>query len=601
MAFTCTFDNQINEVTFKIAVMVKRLFVKLSICIAICVAGISELNAQIATNYEVGTWYGFKTAAVSYTFDDNCSNQLPVAMPLFDKYGYKMTFFSVINWAGSLWSNLLTASQNGHEIASHTVTHLDLSTASVSAQDAELSSSQTTINSKITNTKCVTLAYPNCNIGDKTTIAKYYIAGRICSGQIVSSSPSDFYNISSIICGASGSVKLSADFNSKVQSALSSKGWCVFLIHGVDGDGGYSSLSSSELSTHLAYMNTNYANYWIGTFGNVVKYVKERTAAKLVETTISSDSLQAVITDGLDNTIYDAALSFRRVFPSAWAGAKVYLGTTLLTSTVTTVNNVKYVNFNVAPDKGNVYIVNTASSTVAAPTVTSPVTYCQNATATALTATGTALKWYTVLTGGTALSSAPIPSTAIVGSTTYYVSQTIGGNESPRSNIVVTITASPALPTVTSPVNYLQGATATALTATATSPKWYSVSTGGTALATVPVPLTTATGTTNYYVSQTTNNCESARAIIVVNVSAAPVQTISLVTGWNYIGCPISGSTSIASALSSIWANVETVKNQDAFYSSANSANLNSLTKVEWGQGYLIKVSAPCVLDWTVK
>ena len=85
--------------------------------------------------------------------------------------------------------------------------------------------------------------------------------------------------------------------------------------------------------------------------------------------------------------------------------------------------------------------------TTAAPTVTTPVTYCQNATgATALTATGTTLKWYADNTTTTALTAAPVPSTGTVGTTNYYVSQTVSGCESPRTLIAVTINA---LPTAT--------------------------------------------------------------------------------------------------------------------------------------------------------
>ncbi len=32
--------------------------------------------------YEVGTWPGFRQAAVSYTFDDGCSNQFAIARRL---------------------------------------------------------------------------------------------------------------------------------------------------------------------------------------------------------------------------------------------------------------------------------------------------------------------------------------------------------------------------------------------------------------------------------------------------------------------------------------------------------------------------------------
>lgn len=72
------------------------------------------------------------------------------------------------------------------------------------------------------------------------------------------------------------------------------------------------------------------------------------------------------------------------------------------------------------------------------PTATSPISYLQNATASALTATGTNLKWYTASTGGTGTTTAPTPSTATVGTTSYYVSQTIGC-EGSRSTINVMV------------------------------------------------------------------------------------------------------------------------------------------------------------------
>ncbi|WP_344817345.1 lamin tail domain-containing protein, partial [Flavobacterium cheonanense] len=82
----------------------------------------------------------------------------------------------------------------------------------------------------------------------------------------------------------------------------------------------------------------------------------------------------------------------------------------------------------------------------APPTVTTPVNYCQNAVASALTATAlplATLNWYgTNATGGTPSSTAPTPLTTSVGTTTYYVSQTIGGCESVRVPIVVNVTAS---------------------------------------------------------------------------------------------------------------------------------------------------------------
>jgi gliding motility-associated-like protein len=165
-----------------------------------------------------------------------------------------------------------------------------------------------------------------------------------------------------------------------------------------------------------------------------------------------------------------------------------------------------------------VNIVTTPSS----PTVTSPLNYCQNQTVTALTAGGSNLLWYANATGGTGSTTAPTPSTATVGSITYYVSQSAGTCESPRSAITVNVATTPPAPTVTPQVNYCVGNTAVPLTAPGTNLKWYNVATGGTAFTTAPTPSTTTAGTTSYFVSQSIGTCESPRAEIMVVVTAIP-------------------------------------------------------------------------------
>ena len=85
----------------------------------------------------------------------------------------------------------------------------------------------------------------------------------------------------------------------------------------------------------------------------------------------------------------------------------------------------------------------TINSVLPAPVVMSPVNYCINALATPLSSTaisGATLKWYgTDETGGVASSVPTTPLTTSVGSTTYYVSQSIEGCESLRSAITVVI------------------------------------------------------------------------------------------------------------------------------------------------------------------
>jgi gliding motility-associated-like protein len=61
-------------------------------------------------------------------------------------------------------------------------------------------------------------------------------------------------------------------------------------------------------------------------------------------------------------------------------------------------------------------------------------------TLTATASAGGVLNWYgTNATGGTSSATAPIPSTLVAGTTTYYVSQTVAGEESSRASIVVNV------------------------------------------------------------------------------------------------------------------------------------------------------------------
>ena len=108
-------------------------------------------------------------------------------------------------------------------------------------------------------------------------------------------------------------------------------------------------------------------------------------------------------------------------------------------------------------------------------------------------------------------------------------------------SIIVTVSPQPAEPTVVTPVPYCLNGTATALTAAGTNLLWYTNQTGGTGNTTPPVPSTTATGNTSYWVSQTdAAGCESERAEIVVTVNPSLTPTIS---GLDAVCESISGST----------------------------------------------------------
>ncbi len=194
---------------------------------------------------------------------------------------------------------------------------------------------------------------------------------------------------------------------------------------------------------------------------------------------------------------------------------------------------------------------------VATPVVaTTSYTYCQGASATALTATalaGNSLRWYTQATGGTYTTTAPVPSTTTAGTYTYYVSQANAGNdESMRAAITVVVNALPATPVITASgsTTFCTGGSVD-LTSSATSGNLWSNN--------LTTSTITVSATGNYTVTVTdANGCASTSAPISVNVSNAPAPTISATSTQACSGDVVTVTSSAADSY--LWSTGDTTQ-----------------------------------------
>ncbi|MBI4649490.1 MAG: T9SS type A sorting domain-containing protein, partial [Bacteroidia bacterium] len=162
------------------------------------------------------------------------------------------------------------------------------------------------------------------------------------------------------------------------------------------------------------------------------------------------------------------------------------------------------------------------------------ITYCQNETASQLTATGTNLLWYTSPTGGTGSTTAPTPLTTNIGTTSYYVSQITGVCESNRTQINVVVNAIPETPVITQDQNILTSSDST-------GNQWYD-SNGLIIGETNQTFTVTADG--DYYVIVTENGCSSSQSN-TINVIIIGISEMSMLSTINIYPNPVKNELTV--------------------------------------------------------
>jgi hypothetical protein len=305
--------------------------------VAAALVGASMIYAQDA---EIATWSGFRKAAVSFTFDDGPQSDVDVALPMFEKYGYKATFNIVTNWAngggnnGMLnWSGVQKLSAAGHEIASHSDSHPNGKPMPAN----EISSSKGTISQKIQQKYgVVTLAYPNCDTPGDAQVLQNYVVGRICNGSWKGGSdimgkdgPSNWAAVSALMTGNQGT----SDFKGNMDKAVQQGGWVAFLTHGfqnkTNGFADYSPTDANGMDGALQYAQQKDKDIWVAPMGYVAMYIKERKASQVSASTSGSTTtvkLTHNIKDNISDYDYPLTLKVKTSLSKAevtQAGAKL--------------------------------------------------------------------------------------------------------------------------------------------------------------------------------------------------------------------------------------------------------------------------------------
>jgi peptidoglycan/xylan/chitin deacetylase (PgdA/CDA1 family) len=138
--------------------------------------------------------------------------------------------------------------------------------------------------------------------------------------------------------------------------AAHTNNWLVLVFHGVDGVG-YEALRHEMLREYFTYIRKQDDKLWIATFADVTKYMRERMHAT-VSNKKTGDKITVDLSHSLDTSMYNVPLTLRTSIPADWKQVHIKQGDK--TQTVPSITNDKgtFVLYQLQPNKGTAELSN---------------------------------------------------------------------------------------------------------------------------------------------------------------------------------------------------------------------------------------------------
>jgi len=216
---------------------------------------------------QVINWAGFGSA-VSYTFDDSNTSQI-ASYDALQVLGVPFSFYLITSKSESnndIWARALT---DGHEIANHTHTHLNMDRQADFASDTDRATEFLEDRFSI---RVATMAAPFGASGYIEVARTRFLINRgVGGGEIAPNSATNPLNLPTFIPSTGAPA---ADFNARTDSARTNGTWYTVLIHGFDGypaEGAYQPVALEEFVAAVEYAK-GFGDVWIGTVVDVGSY-----------------------------------------------------------------------------------------------------------------------------------------------------------------------------------------------------------------------------------------------------------------------------------------------------------------------------------------
>lgn len=242
----------------------------------LCVFFYSGFSSGADWNVSVAKYRHDKVCAISYTFDDGLAEHYTLAAPQLEQRGFRGTFFingSKVNkderhikdTTRVTWPQLKEMAEKGHEISNHGWAHRNFAKFPFEVLKEDILKNDSAIYAHV-GVMPRTYAYPN---NTKQGEAMAFVARNRVGTRLKQRSV--------------GSKRTACDLEKWMETLIKTGDWGVGMTHGLTY--GYDAFGNPQrLWEHWEQVKANEDKIWVGTFHEVVSYLKEREAIRLTVT-----------------------------------------------------------------------------------------------------------------------------------------------------------------------------------------------------------------------------------------------------------------------------------------------------------------------------
>lgn len=267
-------------------------------------------------------WPDDKLAAVTIGIDDNCAPDHAFWVELGERTGYRFTWFVITAAVGNegpffgTWDGFRELLEAGHDVQSHTVTHLNPKRGFAGDLEADYRDSAVHLDEKLGPDPARVLAFPggkNRDLNDPAVAAPFYMAVRGVQGTVNRANRTNYLRTSSI-----GGLKISEPRWANLEGLINPesrlyRGWYSCHYHLLKDK------SREDLLKAIDWLQAHDAEVWVGLWKDAAMYGQQRDTAELETLEASDERIRISLTDRMDDSRFTIPLTVKVRVPDGWS------------------------------------------------------------------------------------------------------------------------------------------------------------------------------------------------------------------------------------------------------------------------------------------